>query len=185
MAGLPHYSNSQAAINLFEPVYLNQFEVQIFPPAAVGGGDLLLEHVKSISGLTLDKTPEPVFQKYKFAKRNYAGGKPATTYLDINMNFNVNLNETNSMYVFKTLRQWSDLIYNPLTGAMGLKRDYVGSMVISIFNKQGDVYRRVRCIDCFPTKPISAMSLSYDEGEALYEISQFGWAVDYFDDLFI
>ncbi len=27
------------------------------------------------------------------------------------------------MYVFKTLRQWSDLIYNPLTGAMGLKKE--------------------------------------------------------------
>lgn len=185
MAGLPHYSNSSSAINLYEPVYLNQFEVLIVPPAAVGGGELLLQHVKSLSGLTLDKTPEPISQKYKFAKRNYAGGKPTNTYMDVLMSFTVNLNESNSMYVFKTLRQWSDLIYNPLTGAQGLKRDYVGSMTISMFNKQGDVYRRVRCIDCFPTKAISAMNLNYDEGEAVFEITQFGWAVDYWEDLFL
>jgi hypothetical protein len=105
--------------------------------------------------------------------------------MDLSMNFNVNLDDKNSMYVFKTLRQWSDLIYNPVTGAQGLKRDYAGSMTISMFNKQGDVYRRVRCIDCFPTKPISPMPLNYEEGEAVYEISQFGWAVDYWEDLFL
>jgi hypothetical protein len=182
MAGLPHYQNSLFGINKYEPVYLNQFEVLITPPAAVLGGPILVEQVTSISGLGVDKTPAATQQKYKFAVRNYAGAKPDQTVFDLTVNFTVNLNDANSMYVFKTLRQWTDLIYNPLTGAMGLKRDYTGTIVLSIFNKQGDVFRRITCRDCFPISPIGAMELDYT-GTELYDIS-LQWAVDYWDDQF-
>ena len=182
MAGLPHYQNSLFGINKYEPVYLNQFEVLITPPAAVLGGPILVQQVTSISGLGVDKTPAATQQKYKFAVRNYAGAKPENTYFDLTVNFTVNLNDANSMYVFKTLRQWTDLIYNPLTGAMGLKRDYTGTIVLSIFNKQGDVFRRITCRDCFPISPIGAMEMDYS-GTELYDIS-LQWAVDYWDDQF-
>ena len=182
MAGLPHYQNSLFGINKYEPVYLNQFEVLITPPAAVLGGPILVQQVTSISGLGVDKTPAATQQKYKFAVRNYAGAKPEQTVFDLTVNFTVNLNDANSMYVFKTLRQWTDLIYNPLTGAMGIKRDYTGTIVLSIFNKQGDVFRRITCRDCFPISPIGAMELDYS-GTELYDIS-LQWAVDYWDDQF-
>lgn len=184
MAGLPHFSNSLNSINRYEPVFLNQFEVAIIPPAAVLGGSILLEHVISISGLDVDKNPSFVSQKYKFAKRNYAGGKPDKTSLDLGVKFSVNLNEANSMYVFKTLRQWTDLIYNPITGAQGIKRDYTGSIIISVFNKNGDVFRRITMRDCFPLKAIDPMELDYLNGTSLYEINM-EWAVDYWEDLFI
>lgn len=182
MAGLPHYQNSLFGVNKFEPVYLNQFEVLITPPAAVLGGAILVEQVTNISGLGVDKTPASTQQKYKFAARNYAGAKPDTTYFDLGVNFTVNLNDANSMYVFKTLRQWTDLIYNPLTGAMGLKRDYTGTIVISVFNKQGDVFRRITCRDCFPITPIGAMELDYG-GTELFQVN-LTWAVDYWNDQF-
>ena len=182
MAGLPHYQNSLFGINKYEPVYLNQFEVLITPPAAVLGGPILVQQVTSISGLGVDKTPAATQQKYKFAVRNYAGAKPEQTVFDLTVNFSVNLNDANSMYVFKTLRQWTDLIYNPLTGAMGVKRDYTGTIVLSIFNKQGDVFRRITCRDCFPISPIGAMELDY-AGTELYDVS-LQWAVDYWDDQF-
>ena len=184
MAGLSHFQNSLSAINKFEPVYLNQFEVTIIPPAAVAGGEILLQHVTKVSGLSLDKNPGVTSQKYKFAKRNYAGAKPENTFMDVSLSFTVNLNDANSMYVFKTLRQWSDLIYNPLTSAMGIKSDYTGTIVISIFNKQGDVFRRITCKDCFPTKPISPMNLNYTSTD-LYKIDDMTWAVDYWEDLFL
>jgi hypothetical protein len=184
MAGLPHFTNSISSMNNFEPVYLNQFEVIINPPAAVAGGPILLQHVTKVSGLEVDKNPAPVAQKYKFAKRNYAGAKPDTTWMDLSLSFTVNLNDANSMYVFKTLRQWSDLIYNPLTGAMGLKNDYTGTVVVSIFNKQGDVFRRITCRDCYPTKAISEMNLNYTSGE-IFKIDDMTWAVDYWEDLFL
>jgi hypothetical protein len=191
MAGLPHYTNSQAAIQLYEPVYLNQFEVIINTPAGVQqlpglNGELILtQQVKAISGMTVDIQPAgPVEQFYKFATRRYAGGEPSQTDMDLTMEFEVNLNESNSMTVYKTLRQWSDLIYNPLTGAMGLKRDYVGSMVISIFNKQGDVFRRIRIPVCFISTPIPALELDYDQGSNIYSIS-ISWKCDYWEDLFL
>ena len=183
MAGLPHYQNSLFGINKYEPVYLNQFEVLITPPAPVLGGSILVEQVTSISGLGVDKTPKETTQKYKFATRNYAGAKPDSTVFDLTVNFTVNLNDATSMYVFRTLRQWTDLIYNPLTGAMGVKRDYTGTIVISVFNKQGDVFRRITCRDCFPISPIDAMEMDY-AGTELYEIG-LTWAVDYWDDQFL
>jgi hypothetical protein len=182
MAGLSHYQNSLSAINKFEPVYLNQFEVTVIPPSAVAGGEILLQQVTKVGGLTLDKNPGLVTQKYKFAKRNYAGAKPDNTYLDLSLSFTVNLNDDNSMYVFKTLRQWSDLIYNPLTGAMGLKNDYTGTIVVSIFNKQGDVFRRIRIPSCFISTAINDMQLDY-ENPAIYTVST-SWICDYWEDLF-
>ena len=183
MAGLPHYQNSLFGINKYEPVYLNQFEVLITPPGPVLGGQILVQQVTNLTGLEVDKTPAPIQQRYKFAVRNYAGAKPPSTTFDLVLSFTVNLNDANSMYVFKTLRQWTDLIYNPLTGAMGVKTDYTGTIVISIFNKQGDVFRRITCKDCFPTTPLPAMELAYDS-ETIYEVGM-TWAVDYWDDQFL
>ena len=88
------------------------------------------------------------------------------------------------MIVYKIMRQWADLIYNPLTGAMGLKKDYVGSMVVSIFNKQGDVFRRITLNNCFLNADLNAMDLRYDAGETLYVLST-SWKSDYWQDQFL
>lgn len=191
MAGLPHFTNAKAAINNFEPVYLNQFEVLINPPAGIvdasttfKGEPILTQQVKSITGLAVDILANGnVEQTYKFAQRRYAAGEPTTSDMNLTVEFEVNLNDANSMTVYKILRQWSDLIYNPLTGAMGVKNDYVGSMVISIFNKKGDVFRRIRIPSCFPSSPINSMDLDY-ENPAIYAVSQ-SWICDYWEDLFL
>ena len=191
MAGLPHFTNSKAAINNFEPVYLNQFEVLINPPAGIvaasttfRGESILAQQVKSISGLTVDIAPaQTINQQYKFATRRYAGGEPSQSDMTLSMEFEVNLNDANSMSVYKILRQWSDLIYNPLTGAMGIKSDYVGSMSISIFNKRGDVFRRIRIPSCFPSEAINAMDLDYEQA-TIYSVTTI-WVCDYWEDLFL
>jgi hypothetical protein len=191
MAGLPHFTNSRAAINNFEPVYLNQFEVIINTPPGIPdssttfkGETILTQQVKSITGLAVDILPASnVEQNYKFATRRYAGGEPSTSDMTLTMEFEVNLNDANSMTTYKILRQWSDLIYNPLTGAMGLKTDYVGSMVISIFNKRGDVFRRIRIPSCFLSEDINPMELDY-ENPAIYTVST-SWICDYWEDLFL
>jgi hypothetical protein len=191
MAGLPHFTNSKAAINNYEPVYLNQFEVLINPPSGIvdsattfNGEGVLAQQVKAITGLAVDIAPaQTVNQQYKFATRRYAGGEPSQSDMTLSMEFEVNLNDANSMSVYKILRQWSDLIYNPLTGAMGLKSDYVGSMSISIFNKRGDVFRRIRIPSCFLSEPINTMELDY-ETPAIYSINA-SWVCDYWEDLFL
>lgn len=190
MAGLPHYTTSKASVNKFEPIFTNQFEVLILPPTVINvpqgnpnNGNILLEHVKSIEGLAVDQNPGEVTQQYKNAKRYYSGARPPKTGIDITINFEVNLDDNNSMYVFKLMRQWADLIYNPLTGAMGLKKDYCGTMVISVFNKAGDVFRRITCKDCFIMTNLSAMELNYTSTNIFNLRVQ--WASDYFDDVFI
>jgi hypothetical protein len=191
MAGLPHFTNSRAGIKNFEPVYLNQFEVIINPPSAIvaantsfHGESILAQQVKSITGLNVDIAPNAaVDQHYKFATRRYAGGEPSTSDMTLTMEFEVNLNDSNSMTVYKILRQWSDLIYNPLTGAMGIKNDYVGSISISIFNKHGDVFRRIRIPSCFISEAINSMELDY-ENPSIYTITT-SWVCDYWEDLFI
>ena len=191
MAGLPHFTSSKAAVQLYEPVYLNQFEVIIQPPAGVAleqgnnGRSLLVENVLSVAGLAVDKNPGIAEQRYKFSKRRYAGGAVDDTGVKVRIEFETNLNDNNSNYVFKTLRQWSDLIYNPLTGATGIKSTYAGGtyILISVFNKQGDVFRRVKLINCFPVDQIKALDLDYTNGTTPYKIA-LSFRADYFEDIF-
>jgi hypothetical protein len=171
MAGLPHWSNSRAATNYYEPVFLNQFEVIITPPAAIAENvDLLVEHVVSISGLP-ELTPTGVIdQKYKFAQRSYAAAVPEKTVADLDIKFTVNLNEENNMYIYNILRGWADLAYDPLTGRQGLKRDYYGEIYVAIFNKAGDIFREFKFTPCIPMGAFTAMDLMYTKGE-VYELS--------------
>lgn len=191
MAGLPHFNSAKAAVQLYEPVYLNQFEVIIQPPVGVSnpvgnpGRTLLVENVLSVSGITVDKNPQPMEQRYKFSRRRYAGGAVDDTGVKVRIEFETNLDDQNSNYVFKTLRQWSDLVYNPLTGAMGIKSVYAGGtyILISVFNKQGDVFRRIKLLNCFPVDQIKSMDLDYTNGTTPHKIA-LSFRADYFEDVF-
>jgi hypothetical protein len=173
MAGLPHWRNSTAATKKYEPLYLNQFEVIITPPPAVAqaigyGDNLMLEHVKKIEGLPeLAATGKLAEQTYKFAKRMYAPAKPVDTIATLKIDFEVNLNDDNDMYIYNALRAWADLVYDPLTGAQGLKRDYADAIIsVNIFNRVGDIYRQFDFTPVFigPDK-MSEMKLDYSSDE--------------------
>jgi hypothetical protein len=147
---LPHYSQDQTSKKgmQYEPVQANLFEVTILPPAGVAGSSLLLQHVNKITGLNLYKEISPVDQKYKFSKRSYAG-MPDDTTIEPEIEFSLNLNDSNQAYLYKTLREWYNKQYNPQTGAMGLKKDYTGTLVVVEYNRAGDIYRTVTLEDCF------------------------------------
>ena len=171
MAGLPHWDNSRAATNYYEPLFLNQFEVVITPPAIISANvDLLVEHVVSITGLP-ELTPTGVVeQKYKFASRSFAGAVPEKTTADLDIKFTVNLNEENDMYIYNILRGWADLAYDPLTGRQGLKRDYYGQIYVAIFNKAGDIFREFRFTPVIPNGALTPMILDYIS-PTLYEVT--------------
>jgi hypothetical protein len=165
---LPHYSQDQTsrAGRQFEPVQSNLFEVTILPPAGVANAPLMIQHINSIGGLDLYKEVAAVEQKYKFSTRSYAG-MPDGTAVDVTINFSLNLNEANQAYLYKTLKQWYTSQYNPQTGVMGLKKDYVGTIVIVQFNRAGDIYRTVTLEDCFITSGLPFTNeLSYETTEA-------------------
>jgi hypothetical protein len=151
MAGLPHFKNSKAGLDKYEPIYLNQFEVNIFPPPLVAGRigwDFALQHVKSISSLPElagNSDGALVTQRYKFAERMYAAPKPKTTSFAFTIDFELNLNDNNENYIYNAFRAWANLIYDPMTGAQGLKKDYADATVEIIqFNRAGSIFRQFR-----------------------------------------
>ena len=183
--GLPHYKNNTAGMNKYEPVYLNLFDVTIVPPAAVSGWELVMEHVEKVGGLEVEKLPPSgVEQKYKGATRRYANALPESTTIDVTLDFSVNLDDKNSMYVYNALRSWCDLIFDPLTGSMSLKKDYAGGpMVISIHNRKGEIFRQYKMPVVWPTTPLTAIDLDYSTGSGFYTIANFTLAADYWEDI--
>jgi hypothetical protein len=180
---LPHYSQDQTSRQgrQFEPVQANLFEVTLLPPAGVSDAPLMLQHVNSISGLDLYREVSAVEQKYKFSTRSYAG-MPDSTALDVGINFSLNLNEANQAYLYKSMRQWYNNQYDPQTGAMGLKKDYVGTLVIVQFNRAGDIYRTITLEDCFITSGLPFTNeLNYETTEA--QTLEVTWRCDTFKEV--
>jgi hypothetical protein len=173
MAGLPYWTNSKAASEYYEPIYQNQFEVVITPPAVIGGPNvsLLVEHVTKIAGLPeINSNGTLVEQKYKFATRSYAGAIPNTTVADLDVTFSVNLNNENDAYVYNILRAWNDIVYDPLNGRQGLKRDYVGEMVVIAFNKAGEIFREWNFPAIIPNSALTELALNYETND-LYQVT--------------
>lgn len=162
---LPHFTQARASTQRYEPVTPNLFEVTIFTPSGDDTG-LILEHVTSIGGLNAFNPEVPAIQqKYKFADRSYAS-VPAQTFVDLTVNFTLNLNEANDNYIYNIFKNWYKLIYDPLTGEMSLKKDYVGSMIIVHYNRAGDIFRKITGKDIFPTgNPVAADELSYESAD--------------------
>jgi hypothetical protein len=180
---LPHYSQDQTSRQgrQFEPVQANLFEVTLLPPAGVSDAPLMLQHVNSISGLDLYREVSAVEQKYKFSTRSYAG-MPDSTALDVGINFSLNLNEANQAYLYKSMRQWYNNQYDPQTGAMGLKKDYVGTIVIVQFNRAGDIYRTITLEDCFITSGLPFTNeLNYETTDA--QTLEVTWRCDTFKEV--
>jgi len=171
---LPYWSNSQAATNYYEPVFQNQFEVILTPPASITGSNvsLLVEHVTTLSGLPENNSNGSTLatQAYKFATRSYAAALPDKTYADLVLNFTVNLNEDNDAYIYNTLRAWNDIVYNPLTGKQGLKKDYVGSMSVHMTDKAGTIFREWSFPGIIPNSALTAVTLNYTSTE-IYNVS--------------
>jgi hypothetical protein len=183
MAGLSHWKNSVAATNYFEPIFQNQFEVILTPPAVITGSEvsLLVEHVTKLSGLPeINSAGTLVEQKYKFATRSYAGALPDKTTADLALTFTVNLNDENNAYVYNILRAWNDIVYNPLTGSQGLKRDYVGEMAVFVANKNSEIFREWTFPAIIPNSPLKAIDLNYTSNE-VYEVTM-TYRADHWDE---
>ena len=184
---LSHFKNSTAAMGKFEVVNPSLFEVTIMPPWNVDSegsllssptkqvtatNELLLQHVRTIGGLDgVNPSVGIVSQKFKYAERMYAGG-PDSTHLELAMTFSLNLNDSNENYIYTCLRQWCDIIYNPANGAMGLKSEYCGSMIILEYNRDGSIWRKITCYNVFPNGQITGMGdRSYDDPNSANELS--------------
>ena len=191
--GLPHFRNSRAAMELYEPIYTNLFTVQLKFPASLGltSGDenLVLEEITKVEGLDTNKVPPAgASQNYQFATRRFANAGPDNTTLDVKFDFEVNLQNCEigkpNMYTIKTLRRWTDIIYDPLTGRMGLKSDYVADWcVITLHDKAWNPFWQWTLYNVWPTTFIPAPSLDYSQKSSVYKVTGFTLACDYWDEV--
>lgn len=171
MAGLPHFDNSQASVNNWEPIFQNQFDVLITPPSVITQNvNLIIEHVLTVNGLPELTPTETVEQKYKFASRKYAAAKPDKTDAQLDITFEVNLDDNNDMYIYNIFRAWGDLIYDPLNGRQGLKKNYVGEIYISQYRKDQNIFREWRFKPAFLFKPLTQTKLDYNSND-LYKLT--------------
>jgi len=172
-SGLPHYDNSTAAREKHEPIFQNQFEILFTPPPALNlttESIIITEQVKKVEGLPEITPVGFVEQWYKFAKRTYAEARPKDTTAELTINFEVNLTKDLDMYVYNYFRLWSDMIFDPMAGSMGLKRDYTGSMQILIFNKKREIFRDFRFNPVYLIDPLNKMDLDYQQDE-IYKLT--------------
>ena len=172
LLGLSHFRNSRVATSLWEPIYQNLFSVQLVPPMGLEDRsdervNIILEGVQSVGTIASSKGSPVVEQKYKFATRSYAGAVPENTTIDLQIQFALNLsydNGTPESYTYKFLREWTDLVYDPLTGRQCLKKDYVApSMTVTAHDRSGVGWQQWVLYYIFPTTPCPNINLGYQQ----------------------
>lgn len=187
-----HFTSSKRSMDLDEPIYLNLFTVAIqasdIPAGLAATQDdinIILEGVKSVQGLTTQPGVGTQLQKYKFAERGFAGGAPSQTHLEVTIAFELNLRrdgDTDDNYTYKFLRKWHDLIYDPQTGRMAIKKNYVcPRMVITMQDKEGIPFWQWTLHNVFPSGNLEAPNLDYSQGGIWQALSVKFW-VDWFDE---
>lgn len=162
---MPHFKNSAASVYNWEPVFLNQFDVIISPPSIIAGNgyyvDILTEQVKSVSGIPEILPTGVIEQKYLWATRSYSRPVPEATVANIEIAFEVNLNNRNSMYVYEMMRDWAEIQFNPGAGIHGKKADYGGEITVIMYNKAHRIFRQFNFKSAFLSEPFNPMDLAY------------------------
>ena len=203
LRGLPHFRTSRVSTAMWEPVYLNLFTVAIQLPDAIKEDvgtdvDLLLEGIQTVGGLDTNKVPGAnAVQHYKFAERRFADAGPENTYINVTMDIEVNLRNSIDitsgkrtgncdLYTLKMLRKWNDLIYDPLTGRMGLKAEYVApQVVITMHDKANQPFWQWTLYHVWPTVNLPAPNLNYMTKSELYKVSGYTLACDVWDEVML
>jgi hypothetical protein len=172
---LPHIKNSQAGVNLYDPVHKSIFEVYFTLPEAIRGQfgkdeELLSEHVMNIGGLdALYRAPEVDSQKFMGVDRSYIKPTIGETKATIEVEFSLNLRNGTDNYILKLLRAWAALGYDIASGRRSLKKDYCAEWLkVSVANREGDIYQEVVFKDVMMAGPVEFEgSLDYTADDAL------------------
>lgn len=135
---LSHIENSKAGRDLHEPVTGNLFKCTLIPPSTVSGAEILTEAIRSLTGWK-NPGPEAIQQQFQTSRRNYASSDVDDTQV-LTGTFELNLDEQNSFYVYNIMKAWKNTVRNPLTGEEGLKKDYVGKIIVENHNRAGDIF---------------------------------------------
>lgn len=182
----PHTMSVKAGANKYDPVHNSIFEVTFAFPKFIGSTEentaLLTEQVTNVSGLDgLNKTPAAGSQKFFGADVSYLNPVHDNTYVDVTIEFNMNLRDVVDNYVLSTFLKWRNLNYNLGNGQRFLKNDYSDATItINIANRDGSVWRTVILYDVMLTGITGADSLDITANEPVKLSCTF--RSDYWDD---
>tara|TARA_B100001173_G_C16010199_1_gene557368 strand:- start:158 stop:781 length:624 start_codon:yes stop_codon:yes gene_type:complete len=191
---LPHYTQIS---NVGQPggpgtlpdevVYLNLFEVTFVLPTILQaqGRDplLLLENATkiSLSNLTNFDVADAT-QRYKYSTRKFLT-TPSKTDGELQIPFQVNVNQAGSMEVWNTLKSWYDLVFNSQNGALHYKSDIIGTIIVNQHDKKGVVLRRVTFQNC-QLKSLTGYDMDWSSN-TIVENVEGSFIYDYFIDEYL
>lgn len=146
MGKLPHYENSQSAMEQAEAVTNNLFEMTIQPPNGIQVPKTLTEEIFSISGLDiLDSSPEISRQLAKGHTRLHSQVFLEDTTLPIEVVINLNLHgrDADQNIIYNMFKEWQRVKRNEKNGASSLKYKQTGKFIIKQTNVEGFVWRMI------------------------------------------
>lgn len=174
---LSHVLNSESGKNSYEAHSDALFRVTFIPPAGVLGSELLTEQCKKVEGWRFPG-PEAVTQSFMQAKRTQASVE-INNIQEISTEFELNLNDALQNFVYDTIKAWKMKVYNPFTGERGLKKDFLGKIVIESFAANGDIYWTRTLHKVWPSGDLSTIGQNaYDTSEPV--VLGATWTAEYF-----
>jgi len=185
---LAHFTNVTTATDLHEPVYKNLFEVRITLPTALqsvhpNATALLLENANKVS---LPTYPDLAVQtqRFKYSTRLYPTTPESTSIVKTDIQFNLNQHkDSNSVFVFRMLKDWYDLVWNNETGQLSYKRNLKSDLVtIDVHDREGRVIRRVNWINAWIVNFTGWEEHDWSVSDIQSLTASF--AVDYWNDLY-
>jgi hypothetical protein len=172
-----------------EVVYLNLFEVTFILPVilqAQGRDPILL--LENSTKVDLDAAALTAFditnvtQRYKYSTREFLT-TPTKTSGEVNIPFQINVNQEGAMETWNTMKAWYDLVFNSQNGSLHYKSDLIGTIIVNQHDKKGVVLRRVT-FQNVQLKKLGGYDLDWSSNEIIKEVTaNFVW--DYFIDEYI
>ena len=174
---LSHVQNSEAGKNNYEAHVDSLFRVTFIPPAGIQKSEILTEQCRKATGWKFPN-PETTKQSFMQAKRIQASTE-VDNIQEIDTSFELNLNESLQNYVYDIIQEWKMKIFNPFTGERGLKKDYLGKIIIESFAANGDIYWTRTLHNCAPFGPLDNLGQNeYDSAEPV--VLEVKWTAEYF-----
>lgn len=147
-------SSSQSST--MEPMRKNRWIMQFSSIPGAGNAEKLafVAHTSTIPGITYNVT-----EYNRINEKFFIAGKPG--WNDLAMSFYDNINGTDS--AGEILYNWSQAIYNPVTGQMGFKKQYTTTATLAQLDPAGGVVRLWNLFYVWPSAVNFGESVSYDE----------------------
>lgn len=192
---LPHYTNISNVGSPGGPgtlpdevVYTNLFEITFILPVILQaqGRDpiLLLENATKAP----DNGPLTTFdvgdaeQRFKYSTRKFLT-TPTKTAGEIDIPFQVNVNQQGSMEQWAALKAWFDLVFNSQNGSLHYKSDLIGTIIVNQHDKKGVILRRITYQNC-QLKSLTGWAMDWASAAIVQDVTG-KFVYDYFIDEYI